>query len=567
MQFYPQYNIAILEKEDYESKPWVGNHTAPYEQWKEAILAAFHKLTGTKAGKALLQAIQSTLNRVLVEPLWTSKCNASGLPARYIYSGHYIGAIVSLEPHRYKSGSELTNIYVSDVTNHHSSGLRADHADGRPLQDELSSSFTFYRSSPKVIKLMDQLVNESYLFCYNPAQVEAVFNPLAAYFKNWQLANSMSHSALAKPWKASVVLALRAAAFVLLSGCGIAINTNAPKPVAPGSSNGIPVARSGLQLGSVWHSATGNLYPIVGVPGAAHYGGATLAPDPTVLTAAAAATQESSWSLVLHKDGTLDQWSFPSSTVATLAAHIAPDSAIVFSPSGTSAAIASASTASLVLISGLPSKPQIATVAVPAGFARDQIAVSDGGMILVGLARPGSPGVQVGVLSESSGYIAIGTVQAWGGAGFLPGATASGVAIADGSTAQLYFVSNVNTTTPAFVPLATAGILTKPVAVSVSADGKWTYVADSAKPQVVRVSTGASGVAPVSIACACTPQQMEPLTADGVYSLTKDAQGQPAWLLDTRTSQPRTFFVPALQDPAANQASISTTKQTGGSAR
>jgi hypothetical protein len=293
-----------------------------------------------------------------------------------------------------------------------------------------------------------------------------------------------------------------------------------------------------------------------------------LAQDPTVLKAAAATSGGSSWALVLHKDGTLEQWSFSSSTVVTLGAHIAPDSAITFSPSGTCAAVASASTLSVLVVSGMPSKPQMATLAMPAGFSPSQIAVSDGGMMLVGLSRPGSPGVQIGVLSESSGYAPMGTVRAWGGAGFLPGATASSVAVADGSTAQIFFVSNV-TTTPALVPLAAAGTLTKPVAVSVSADGQWIYVADSAKPQVVRLSTGASApaVVPVSIPCACTPQQMVPLSADGIYSLAQDAQGQPAWLLDTRTSQPRTFFVPALPDPADRGGSTSTITQTGESVR
>ena len=369
---------------------------------------------------------------------------------------------------------------------------------------------------------------------------------------------------MTSPWNASGVLALRAALLVLLSGCGIATTTNAPKPVSPGdSSNGTPVAPVGLQLGFVWHAGTRNLYPILGVSGAARYGTPALASDPTVLTAAAATSGNSSWSLVLHKDGTLEQWNFPSSNVATLAAHVAPDSTIVFSPSGTCAVVASPSSLAAVIISGLPSKPQIATVAMPTGVSPAQMTLSDDGIMLIGLPHPGSGGVQIGFLSEMRGYTAAGILQAWGGAAFLPGATKDSAVVIDGATGQIDSISNLNGASPQISALSTGGSITKPVGISVSADGNWAFVADGSKPQVIRVSIAGSGSPPLPIACGCTPQQMVPLTADGIYSLTKDAPGQPAWLLDTRTSQPRTFFVPALPVSSATQSPASTIAQTG----
>jgi hypothetical protein len=158
----------------------------------------------------------------------------------------------------------------------------------------------------------------------------------------------------------------------------------------------------------------------------------------------------------------------------------------------------------------------------------------------------------VGILSETRGYTPITMLQAWGGAGFLPGNGGAAV-IADGATGRLTYASNLSGASPVLVPLADAGLLQKPLAVGVSPDRKWAYAVDSAKPQIVRVSIDASGPAPLSIACACTPQQLVPLTTDGVYSLSKDVQGQPAWILDTRTSQPRTFFVPALAGSIVSQ--------------
>jgi len=181
--------------------------------------------------------------------------------------------------------------------------------------------------------------------------------------------------------------------------------------------------------------------------------------------------------------------------------------------------------------------------------------------------RPGGPGVQVGILSETHGYTPIGTIQAWGGAGFLPGSGSDAAVFADGATGRLTYASSLNGASPVLVALAGAGLLQKPVAVGVSPDGKWAYAADSAKPQIVRVSIGASGPAPSSIACACTPQQLVPLTTDGVFSLSRDVAGQPAWLLDTRTSQPRTFFVPAVPGSAAGQTTQSAVKQTSGAAQ
>jgi hypothetical protein len=250
-----------------------------------------------------------------------------------------------------------------------------------------------------------------------------------------------------------------------------------------------------------------------------------------------------------------------------MAASVATDSTILFSPSGTSAALVSPSTSTVVVITGLPSKSQVSTLSLPAGFSPAQIAVGNEGTVLAGMTRPGVAGVQLGTLSETRGYTPFGTIQAWGGAGFLPGSGGNAAVVADGATARLTYASNLNGASPVLVPLADGGLLQKPVAVSVSPDGKWAYAVDSAKPQIVRVSIGASRPAPLSIACACAPQQLVPLTTDGVYSLSRDVQGQPDWILDTRTSEPRTFFVPALPGAVSSQGADSSVKRTSGEAQ
>ena len=374
--------------------------------------------------------------------------------------------------------------------------------------------------------------------------------------------------AMNSPWNASFKLVLRAGLLGLLTGCATVTSTNSPQPVSPGaSSNGVSVAPGGLQLGYIWHADRGNLYPILGVSGAAHYGSPAPVSGPPIIAAAAATSASSSWALMLHKDGTLDEWSAPAPGVGTLAAAVAPDSRILFSPSGTCAALVSPSASTAVVMTGLPSKPLVANLSLPAGFAPNQIAVGNDGSILAGVTRPGAGGIQLGILSETHGYTPIGAVQAWGGASFLPSSAGDAAVFADGATARLTYASNLNGASPVLAPLADAGLLQRPVAVTVSPDGKWAYVADSAKPQIVRLNIGASVPAPSSITCACTPQQLVPLTTDGVYSLSSDVQGQPAWLLDTRTPQPRTFFVPALPVSVAGQAGDTRVKQGSGAAQ
>lgn len=368
------------------------------------------------------------------------------------------------------------------------------------------------------------------------------------------------------PRNTSALLVFRAALLGLLTGCGIVTNTNAPKPVSPGASpDGVPVAPSGLQLGYIWHSDSKNLYPILGVSGSTHYGEPALATDGTVVTAAVATSANASWGLLLHKDGTLEQWSSAGAGAAALAAGVALDGVIRFSPSGTSAAVLSPSTLNAMMVTGLPSKPQIATLKLPTGFSIDKFAISDAGSLLAGIPQAGTAGIVIGILSEAHAFNAISSFQAWGGAGFVPGSKGDAAVIADAATANLTYATNLNGTSPNFAPLGANGMLQKPIAVGISADGKWAYAADSAKAQIVRVSLGPAAQPPSSIACACTAQQLVPLTSDGIFALTKDLPGQPSWILDTRTSQPRTFFVPAL--PGSVASSDSTMRSTSGAAQ
>jgi hypothetical protein len=256
-EFNQEFNIEITDEKYYDLGYTNTHPVATYAQWKEALLATFHKIASTKSGAALLRSIRATGLWIEMQPLNRTSCNAHGNVLHLAFPGRIVGASIQLEPHVYMSGSKcfdaesmsdpqwnrgifpeevlfhelvhayrrmqytdgsaplkgglqrydfvdeffavvLTNIYISDVTNRHSSGLRADHENGRPLEKELSGSYTFYRSSPQTLKLMDKLINENYLLCTQLAAVKAIFNPLKAYFENYHLVKFMSQSCLAR---------------------------------------------------------------------------------------------------------------------------------------------------------------------------------------------------------------------------------------------------------------------------------------------------------------------------------------------------------------------------------
>lgn len=343
-------------------------------------------------------------------------------------------------------------------------------------------------------------------------------------------------------------LVLRAALLLSVTGCGT-YSIKAPQPVASGSSDAALVT-TGLRLGYVWQAASNNLYPILGVTGAAHYGNAVLPGDAKVVQAAAITTASGAWALTLGADGALRQWDLAGQTSMVLSTNLPADSQIWISPSGNSAAVLSPSSATGAVISGLPTKAQVAAVPLPPGVLLPDVAVSDAGALLVGVNNGSAAIIEVGVVSATRGYTPITRLQAWGGAAFVPGQSNDAAVIADGGLAQAVFVSQLTSGAPVLSSIVTGDLLQRAAGVAVSADGKWAYIGDVGKPQIIRASLSGSG-SPTAIACACMPQQMIPLTSNGVFSLTRNAAGQADWILDTRTATPRSFFVPA--NPASSQ--------------
>jgi hypothetical protein len=181
----------------------------------------------------------------------------------------------------------------------------------------------------------------------------------------------------------------------------------------------------------MWQTGQHNLYPILGVTGASHYGGATLSADVNVVNAAATTSTSVSSILVLNQDGTLQERELPAATTTALATHVPIDSSLMFSPSGVSAVVVSPSAQIAFIVTGLPSRPQVISTPVPSGFVAGDIAVSDGGGLPVGVKAAGAVGIQLGFLSGTQSYNPVWAVQSWGGAAFLPGSATDAVVVAD----------------------------------------------------------------------------------------------------------------------------------------
>jgi hypothetical protein len=349
---------------------------------------------------------------------------------------------------------------------------------------------------------------------------------------------------------------------IMLAGCG-ATSTRATlaASTSTNSSTSQAVAPQGPQLGYFWDATQKNLYPVLGIAGAAHYGAPLLPSDSKYVTGAVSGVTESSeWALLLDGAGTLDLVTLPAIAPSLLTTRVPLDAKIVFAPAGGYAVILSPSANTALLVSGLPGQPQVSALATPAGSTLTGAAVSDRGTVLAGWA--GGSGVQVGTLS-STGATAMANVAVWGGAGFVPGAAASGqeqAVVADGSSGKLMRLAGIGGAAPTATSLATGSQLQTPVAVAISGDGNWAFAADSAKQQIVRVDLSGS-TAPLAIACACQPARLVALPGNLLFQISADQVAQPAWLLDGHAPTPHTLFVPAL---AVTTAAIPATKLPAG---
>ncbi len=311
-----------------------------------------------------------------------------------------------------------------------------------------------------------------------------------------------------------------------LTGCGSGVAN-----LLPGAGGGTPAAGvpSGPVLGYVFSATDGTLRALLGVKGSSQVS-ASIVPAGTYV--AGDTSTASSTALLEDATGALFAFNLPSAQPLRVAGGLPANAQIAFSASGKTAIAYSSS--SIALITGLPSSPQVKTIAVPSGSAVSAVIVSDAGTIVM------ASGAAIGTLSTSGSFSRLLTVGAAGGFSFLPGT--DDLLIADSAANTVSLLRTISTS-PTSQPLNVAG-LNKPVAVAASKDGKWAIVANGGDAGVLRVDL-TSGTAAIKTLCSCQPSQLSSLSGGSVFRLNALYAG-PLWTVDVASATPQMLFVPAI---------------------
>lgn len=287
---------------------------------------------------------------------------------------------------------------------------------------------------------------------------------------------------------------------------------------------------TGPVSGYVFDTSARALRPVLGIPGASLFGSPVDFGFP-VASVAVAPRQDAAF--VTAADGTLHLFRFQANAPADLNFNglaNAPER-VVFSPSGTAAALYRAG--SVQIVSGLPDSAGIAaTLALPA--APDSLALSDDGTAL--LVASGN------TIELYSGAADLGMVTSTAGpslAAFAP--SSHDAAIVDRAGAGIVLFRNL-TGTVAPQPLAASDdTIRSASALAFSNDGQQLLLTTSGSQAVATfdLATGLRG----AISCMCAPATLARM--GDVFRLNDLAQDA-VWLLDARPATAGVTFVPAV---------------------
>lgn len=222
-----QFGIEILPT-------WHDRPTGDAHAYTRDVRAELAKILQSRTGKYLAAALlfqktQSTKPPILVMPYEGNDCNAeedsvtrgsaqsvvlfspatrasrcsdgkaATLPHEILFhelvhslrrvSGHLHrhSVISKLQP--YTNTEEflailVTNIFISDVTNHHKTALRANHESHTALDPEIADSFRYFSLGTRAFNVIANFCSDNRGFTRMLATVPARFNPIAAYYSN-----------------------------------------------------------------------------------------------------------------------------------------------------------------------------------------------------------------------------------------------------------------------------------------------------------------------------------------------------------------------------------------------
>jgi hypothetical protein len=221
-----------------------------------------------------------------------------------------------------------------------------------------------------------------------------------------------------------------------------------------------------------------------------------------------------------------------------IAANGIPKASIAFSPSCTSSLVYAPGHPQALLVQALLSTPVITTVTLPAGVSA--AIVADSGSILVEI--PGADGSAVIQLltSGTNSPQPVTSLSMFGGMVFLPGADTA--LLADATMNTIIEASHLTANMSLSTIATAADDISKPIAVAISADGRFAAVANSNGSSVLRLDLSGQS-APIKTACNCSPSELAPLAGNFAFRLNEAGSGT-VWAFDGNSAKPRVFFIP-----------------------
>jgi DNA-binding beta-propeller fold protein YncE len=294
---------------------------------------------------------------------------------------------------------------------------------------------------------------------------------------------------------------------------------------------------TGPTTGYVFDGGTHALRPVLGIPGASTLG-APIDAAGYSLTAAYVAPRLDSF-FGIAADGSTHWFAIISGAVTekTVAGTLGAPERVVFSPSGTAAALYANGQAQIV--TGLPSSPTVAgSIALNETSPRHgrrlapAMAVSDDGAYVLA-ALNGS--VQ---LAARNGVVRP-VIQTGADAVFAFAAGGHDAAVAARGTGAV-LIRDVPGAATQQILAGDGPSFNVPVGIAFSADGQRMFVASASEQSVATFDLAGNRA---DISCSCSPTELTPM--GGSFRLN-ELSGDPLWLLDGGAS-PRVVFVPALR--------------------
>jgi DNA-binding beta-propeller fold protein YncE len=245
----------------------------------------------------------------------------------------------------------------------------------------------------------------------------------------------------------------------------------------------------------------------------------------------ALAVRASDSTLVLVRNGN------GSLTASPLPEGIADTASVVFSPSGSAAALYVEKSSRIAVLAGLPDAPRLASVTGLPALA-GPAAINDDGSALILAAGPRDS--QSLYLLADGAFVQLQAVTSNISALRFAGVNRD-LLVADASAGSVYVVEDITGTANTVLLSSAKDGLPQPDEIGASVDGRYVFVAASAAGSLTVLDR--QGGQMTSIACGCAPATVSRLASAQAFQITSPSNGS-LWILDTGGAGPRLLAIP-----------------------